>query len=161
MSGGAVDASVWSHHDDRDAAPFATDPSRGTQATGLAVAHGARATLAYAREFATVVNAVQEVEEAARAAVAVTVTGSGREVRANADRVGFSEDLAPFLHHRPGCFVLLGNGTGGSHGRSLHHPQHDGNDAADRYGIDDGCRLVRGRPARWIRRGRSRDARRS
>ena len=109
--------------------------------SGVAAAHGAGATLAYAREFATVVNPAREVEEVARAAGAV----AGMQVRADADPVGFSEDFAQFLHHRPGCFVLLGNGSDGPHGRSLHHASYDFNDAAIPYGIDYWCRLVRGR----------------
>lgn len=89
----------------------------------------------------------REVQEVARAAAAV----AGVEVRANADPVGFSEEFAQFLQHRPGCFVPLGNGTDGVHGRSLHHPQYDFNDAAIRHGIDYGCQLVRGRLTRWHR----------
>jgi len=112
--------------------------------TGIAAAHGATATLDYAREFASVVNTAAEVDEAARAAAAV----EGMDVAAMADRVGFSEDFAHYLHHRPGCLVLLGNGTDGAHGRSLHHPSYDFNDASLRHGIDFWCRLVRGRLAR-------------
>ncbi len=110
-------------------------------ATGVAAAHGATVSFTYQRDFAPAVNTAAEVEEAARAAR----EGGGTLVDTTFGRVGFSEDFAQFLHHRPGCLVLLGNGTDGPHGRSLHHPGYDFNDAVLRHGVDYWCHLVRGR----------------
>ena len=111
---------------------------------GIAAAHDATAELRYAREFAPVVNTPAEVEAAREAAGRVP----GMTIDATHARVGFSEDFAQLLHHRPGCLVLLGNGTDPAHGPSLHHPQYDFNDAALPYGIAWWCELVRA----WLRR---------
>ena len=107
-------------------------------AIGVASAHGATARLTYAREFAPVVNTAEEVAAAVRAAEQV----EGAVVDLDHGPVGFSEDFAQFLAHRPGCFVLLGNGTGEQHGTSLHHPGYDFNDAALPHGVGFWCRLV-------------------
>jgi len=40
-----------------------------------------------------------------------------------------SEDFGVMLQHRPGAYVLIGNGTEGAAGRSLHSPDYDFNDA--------------------------------
>jgi amidohydrolase len=112
-------------------------------AAGVAAAHGATADLEYRREFAPVVNSAAEVDEAVRAARRI----GDATVDAHHVRMGFSEDFAQLLHHRPGCLVLLGNGTDGAHGRSLHHPRYDFNDAALRVGVAYWCSLVRGRLA--------------
>ena len=98
---------------------------------GIATAHGATAEVHYEREFAPVVNTAPEVAVARAAAGRVP----GMTVDADHQRVGFSEDFAQFLHHRPGCFVLLGNGTDPAHGPSLHHPAYDFDDAALPFGV--------------------------
>lgn len=108
---------------------------------GVAAAHGTSAELEYQREFAPVVNAAAPTDAAVRAARNV----QGMTVDATAGSMGFSEDFAQYLQHRPGCFVVLGNGTEGAHGRPLHHPSYDFNDAALPFGIDVWCELVRGR----------------
>lgn len=112
-------------------------------AAGVAAAHGVSAEVRYQREFAPVVNTPAETDAAARAAART----EGMTVDAAADRMGFSEDFAQYLQHRPGCFVVLGNGTQGAHGRSLHHPSYDFNDAAIPFGVDYWCALVRDRLA--------------
>jgi hippurate hydrolase len=54
----------------------------------------------------------------------------------------FSEDFARYLAHRPGCLVLLGNGTDGHHGAPLHSPHYDFNDDALAAGVAFWTRLV-------------------
>ena len=98
---------------------------------GIAAAHGARARLEYAREFEPTVNTAAETATAAHAAARV----GGASVDAACGRMGFSEDFARFLRHRPGCFMLMGNGTDGSHAAPLHNPHYDFNDDALAYGI--------------------------
>jgi len=105
---------------------------------GVAAAHGATATVRYEREFDPAVNTVAEVEEAAQAARGI----ADAVVDAAFPRMGFSEDFARFLRHRPGCFMLLGNGTEGAHASSLHSPRYDFNDAALPFGIAYWVRLV-------------------
>lgn len=129
-------------YDDRVSATIRTRMQQ--IADGVAAAHGATARVDHTRDFASVVNTPAETEEAARAARRV----EGTSVDAAADRVGFSEDFAQYLHHRPGCLVLLGNGTDGANGRSLHHPAYDFNDDALPFGIEYWCQLVRGRLVR-------------
>ena len=108
---------------------------------GVTAAHGATGEVRYEREFAPVVNTPDEVAEAGRAAAAV----DGMTVDTAHGRVGFSEDFAQLLHHRPGCFVLLGNGPDSA---SLHHPEFDFADASIPLGVAWWHALVRGRRAR-------------
>lgn len=98
---------------------------------GVAAAHGARASLDYMREFEPTVNTAAETEAAVSAARRI----EGATVDAAYGRMGFSEDFARFLRHRPGCFMLLGNGTEGTHAMPLHNPYYDFNDAVLPYGI--------------------------
>ncbi|MFW5970362.1 MAG: M20/M25/M40 family metallo-hydrolase, partial [Halofilum sp. (in: g-proteobacteria)] len=110
---------------------------------GIATAHGARATLRYEREFEPTINTADETRQAAAAARAIAAAAVDE---AHAP-MGFSEDFARFLRHRPGCFMLLGNGTEGPHGAALHNPHYDFNDAALPWGIEYWTRLVRSRLA--------------
>lgn len=107
---------------------------------GVAAAHGATATLSYQREFHPVVN----TSAATQGAIVAAGLVDGMTVDATVEPMGFSEDFARYLAHRPGCFVVLGNGTDGAHGRPLHHPSYDFNDAAIPFGVAYWCTLVRG-----------------
>ncbi|MGK2928114.1 MAG: amidohydrolase [Acidimicrobiales bacterium] len=98
---------------------------------GTAAAHGATATLRYDRAFEPTVNSASEVDVVAGAVAGV----AGASIDTDHAPMGFSEDFAQFLQHRPGCFVLIGNGTDGSHGATLHNPHYDFNDAALRLGV--------------------------
>ena len=42
----------------------------------------------------------------------------------------FSEDFAHLARERPGCYILMGNGTEGSNARPLHSADYDFNDEA-------------------------------
>ncbi len=109
---------------------------------GVSAAHGVRADLAYQREFVPVVNTAAEVDVAVQAARQT----EGMTLDVTGEPMGFSEDFAQYLQHRPGCFVVLGNGTDGGHGRPLHHPSYDFNDTAIPLGVGYWCTLVR----RWL-----------
>lgn len=106
---------------------------------GTAAAHGATATVRYERAFEPTVNTVAEVEAVARAVA--DVDGSG--IDTDHPPMGFSEDFGQFLQHRPGCFVLIGNGTEAPHGATLHNPGYDFNDAALPFGVAYWTSLVR------------------
>ena len=110
---------------------------------GIATAHGARASLRYEREFEPTINTAAEVQQAAGAARGI----AGASVDDAHTPMGFSEDFARFLRHRPGCFMLLGNGTEGPHAAPLHNPRYDFNDTAMAWGIEYWTRLVRARLA--------------
>ncbi|MNM67946.1 putative hydrolase YxeP [compost metagenome] len=47
-----------------------------------------------------------------------------------------TEDFAYMLQARPGCYFMLGNGTGEFHGCSVHNPHYDFNDALVKIGSD-------------------------
>ena len=53
-----------------------------------------------------------------------------------------SEDFASMLEQRPGCYIVMGNGTEGAHGCMVHNPGYDFNDAALPYGASLWARLV-------------------
>lgn len=106
-------------------------------ATGVSVAYGASAEVDYSTSFRPLVNDPQATE---------TLSAAARKTGALNDaygRVGFSEDFAEFLTHRPGAFVLMGNGTEGANAMPLHNPSYDFNDAAIPHGIAFWCRLAR------------------
>ncbi|APZ42781.1 amidohydrolase [Acidihalobacter ferrooxydans] len=105
---------------------------------GVAAAHGVTAEVCYAREFEPLVNSEAEV----RCAVAAARAIPGSRVDEACGKVGFSEDFARFLRYRPGCFVLMGNGTQGHHGAPLHNPHYDFNDAALAFGAEYWVRLA-------------------
>lgn len=100
-------------------------------AAGVAAAHGATATVTYARDFEPTVNTAEGVAAASRAVEAV----DGARIDATCSPVGFSEDFGQYLQHRPGCLVLMGNGTTGRHGHTLHSPTYEFNDAALPFGV--------------------------
>lgn len=47
-----------------------------------------------------------------------------------------TEDFAYMLQARPGCYFILGNGTGEFHGCSVHNPHYDFNDELVKIGAD-------------------------
>jgi hippurate hydrolase len=105
--------------------------------TGLGSAHGASVEIDYATSFQPLVNDPDATRRAAEAAGAVGAVDTAH------DRVGFSEDFAAFLRHRPGALILMGNGTDGAHGLPLHNPGYDFNDAALGPGIAYWLKLAR------------------
>ncbi|WP_313202198.1 M20 aminoacylase family protein [Pseudomonas sp.] len=54
-----------------------------------------------------------------------------------------TEDFAYMLQARPGCYFMLGNGTGEYHGCSVHNPHYDFNDALVKIGADCWVKWVR------------------
>lgn len=97
---------------------------------GVATAQGAAVEVAYSTSFRPLVNNPAETETAVNAARQVG------QVNAQHGRVGFSEDFAEFLIHRPGALMLMGNGISGANAMPLHNPGYDFNDAAIRSGVD-------------------------
>ena len=88
-------------------------------------AHGVEATLDYSHEFIVLENTGPETELAVQAAID-TVGADG--VNAACEPAACSEDFARMLREKPGCYVLIGNGTDGHNGRPLHNPGYDFND---------------------------------
>ncbi len=105
----------------------------------VAGAHGAEAEVSYTTSFVPVVN-----HPDATALCAAVVDGlSAATLHHPYGRVGFSEDFAKMLLHRPGAYILMGNGDDGPHhSQPLHNPHYDFNDAAIPVGVGYWCALA-------------------
>lgn len=81
----------------------------------------------YRRGYAVLVNSKDETEFARR--VGVELVGAERVTLQGPALTG-SEDFAYMLEKRPGCYLLVGNGTGEQMGACMvHNPGYDFNDA--------------------------------
>ena len=113
--------------------------------TGIAIAHGATAEVAYSHEFAPTVNHTDCVTTAARAAA--TALGTHR-VDAEADPIMASEDFGVLAQHVPACLAFLGNGTTpGQGGTPLHSHGYLFNDDILTAGVAYYVQIVRDRLA--------------
>ena len=93
--------------------------------SGICAAHGAQSSFNYSREFAATINTVNEAAIAAK--VASEAFGVER-VNRDCQPIMASEDFGFMLQHKPGCYLLLGNGGEGPSGCGLHSPHYDFND---------------------------------
>jgi len=92
---------------------------------GICDAHGIAYEVSYKTACPVTFNESQQAESATKAAMTLL----GKE-NSNGDcepRL-FSEDFSILSAAKPGCFVLMGNGTSGSHARPLHASNYDFND---------------------------------
>ena len=106
---------------------------------GICSAHGTKGHVEYSTSFRPVVNEVHATDVISQAAKEVG------HLETNYGRVGFSEDFAEYLFHRPGAFILMGNGTEGRASMPLHNPSYDFNDDAIEYGVSFWVALARRR----------------
>jgi hippurate hydrolase len=107
--------------------------------SGICAAHGANYEFSYQRNFIPTVNTPKEAEIAAN--VAAFVVGS-ENVIGDSRPAMTSEDFGYMLQARPGAYLLLGNGTEGVGGCSLHNPAYDFNDDILSIGADFWITLV-------------------
>lgn len=107
--------------------------------SGICAAHGARYNFQYSREFAATINTRQETEIAAE--VARRVAGP-EQVDIACPPIMTSEDFGFMLQHKPGCYLLIGNGGEGPGGCGLHNPSYDFNDDILRVGAEFWTQLV-------------------
>ncbi len=107
--------------------------------SGVCAAHGAQYAFAYSREFAATINSA---EEAAIATDVARVTFGAEKVNADCQPIMASEDFGFMLQHKPGCYLLLGNGGDGPGGCGLHSPHYDFNDDILTTGAEFWVRLV-------------------
>ena len=105
---------------------------------GVAAAHGATATLDYARGYPATVNHAAESEIATRAAAAAV--GASNVAHDFPPMMG-AEDFSYMLRERPGCYVFIGNGEGEAH-PMCHSPDYDFNDDILPIGVSYWARLV-------------------
>ncbi len=113
--------------------------------TGIAQAHGVSAEVTYDTIFPPTINAAAPA--AAATAAAVALVGAANVDGACAPKL-FSEDFAHFAAARPGCFVLMGNGTTGASAQPLHSADYDFNDDGLAYGASFWVGLVEQQLAR-------------
>ncbi len=92
---------------------------------GICAAHGADGTVDYREDFVPTINTPDETAIAIAAARDVAGLSS---VDPDCPTCGGSEDFARMLREKPGCYILIGNGTDGHCGSSLHNPHYDLND---------------------------------
>lgn len=93
---------------------------------GVALAYGVKVNLDYRRRYPALTNSKRESQWALEAARAVV--GETQVITEFAQEMG-SEDFAFMLRHKPGCYVLIGNGDGDARS-GLHTPHYDFNDEA-------------------------------
>ena len=88
-------------------------------------AHDVDVTLDYSHEFIVLNNTDAETDHAIQAAID---TVGADHVIPDCEPAACSEDFAQMLKAKPGCYLLIGNGTDGHNGRPLHNPGYDFND---------------------------------
>ena len=92
---------------------------------GVCLAHGVKGSVEYHTAFPATIN------NAAVTATAVSAARSllgAQSVNGACEPKLFSEDFAHMADRKPGCYVMLGNGTEGSHSQPLHSVNYDFND---------------------------------
>ena len=92
---------------------------------GICAAHGVIATVSYDTIFPATINAASATRSAVHAAQAMVGVAA---VDGDCPPKLFSEDFAYLAAARPGCFMLMGNGTQGAHAKALHSSDYDFND---------------------------------
>ncbi|MGI9333686.1 MAG: M20 aminoacylase family protein [Gammaproteobacteria bacterium] len=107
---------------------------------GTCAAKGITGQATYTRNYPPLVNTADETASAARAAARVVGESN---VNAEARRIMGSEDFAFMLQHRPGNYVMIGNGEGEAHGCMVHNPHYDFNDEILPIGATYWVELVR------------------
>ena len=104
---------------------------------GIALSHEVKIDFSFESVFIEVINDKQITGYAIEAAESIS-----NNVESNSKPKTFSEDFAHFADHRPGCFMLMGNGVEGSHGQPLHSPDYNFNDDALVPGVNYWVNLV-------------------
>lgn len=107
---------------------------------GIGTANGVKAEIEYERRYRSTVNSEREAK-VALAAMEQTVGARG-VIRDLPPTMG-AEDFGWMLAACPGAYVMLGNGTEGAHGKALHNPGYDFNDAVIPVGVRYWVNLVR------------------
>jgi len=92
---------------------------------GIAKAHNVKSSFSYYTRTNMTINSADQVDAAM--AAARTVVGKDM-VDGNCEPKLFSEDFSQMTMVKPGCYILIGNGTEGVHGQSLHSSNYDFND---------------------------------
>ena len=94
-------------------------------AKGICDSHGVSCDVKYETTCPMTFNKPEQAVSATNAAI--TLLGNDK-CNGDIDPRPFSEDFSIMSENIPGCFVLMGNGIEGSHGKPLHSPNYDFND---------------------------------
>jgi len=92
---------------------------------GICDAHGITCEVSYKTTCPVTFNESQQAESATKAAM--TLLGK-ENINGDCEPRLFSEDFSIMSAAKPGCFVLMGNGTSGSYSKPLHASNYDFND---------------------------------
>ena len=92
---------------------------------GICESYGISYEVKYETTCPMTFNQPKQAEAATKAAI--TLLGADK-CDGDIDPRPFSEDFSIMSENTPGCFVLMGNGVTGSHGRPLHSADYDFND---------------------------------
>ena len=92
---------------------------------GICDSYGVSYEVSYQTTCPMTYNQVEQAESATKAAISLL---GQKKTDGNIEPRSFSEDFSIMSEAKPGCFVLMGNGTSGSNGRPLHSADYDFND---------------------------------
>ncbi len=92
---------------------------------GICDAHGVSCDISYKTTCPVTFNESKQAESATTAAKSLL---GAKKSNGDIEPRLFSEDFSIMSSGKPGCFVLMGNGTEGSNGRPLHAADYDFND---------------------------------
>lgn len=108
---------------------------------GICDSSGAEYSFNYERGYPVLVNSQKEKELAVSAASSVAGVD---QVETDMQPLMGAEDFAFMLKQRPGCYVLIGNGTAGNTGQPchLHNPHYDFSDDVIPIGVQYWVNLV-------------------
>lgn len=86
---------------------------------------GMTANLRFNNNFPEMINSLQQAQHATNAA---KIIAGAEAVNGNCKPFTISDDFAFMLQHKPGCYLLLGNGDEGKGATALHTSNYDFND---------------------------------
>ena len=111
-------------------------------AQGVGNAHDIKVEVLYKRNCPITINSPTQTKVAT--STANNLVGEAK-VDSKCEPKLFSEDFSIMSNYKPGCFVLMGNGTEGSNGKPLHSSDYDFNDDALVIGSSFWVQLVEDR----------------
>ena len=92
---------------------------------GICSAHGVDGSVKYETTCPVTFNSKDQADSATNAAISLL---GNENCDGDIEPRLFSEDFSIMSEEKPGCFVLMGNGTEGSYAKPLHSPDYDFND---------------------------------
>lgn len=107
---------------------------------GTCQAAGAQYGFDFRNTFHPTINSPDQTTKAIAAANAIFGTDN---VISDCHPLTISEDFSSMLRVKPGCYGLIGNGTGSAGGCALHNPNYDFNDRVLAHGAQYWVQLVR------------------